>query len=89
MRAWLGSDEHAAAAAHGSNLMVFGDAEPAGPWLLVSLDDRPAAIQLLRTETTGGWVAWLPTRNAAGLTRAFGRAAGRLRRPDPVMAGAR
>ena len=71
MRAWLGSDEHEAAAAHGSNLMVFGDAEPAGPWLLVSLDDRPAAIQLLRTQTTGGWVAWLPTRNAAGLTRAF------------------
>ncbi len=70
MRAWLGSDEHAAAAAHGSNLMVVGDAEPAGPWLLVSLDDRPAAIQLLRTETTGGWDAWLPTRNAAGLTRA-------------------
>ena len=74
MRAWLGSDERAAAAAHGSTLMVYGDAEPAGPWLLVSLDDRPAAIQLLRMTTTGGWDAWLPTRNAAGLTRPSGGA---------------
>src|SRR5262245_4307635 len=40
MRAWLGSDERAAAAAHGSTLMVLGD-DGAEAWLLVTLDDLP------------------------------------------------
>ena len=70
MRAWLGRDEYGVAAAHGSNLMVIGDAAPGAAWLLVTMDDHPAAIELLRVETNGGWSAWIPTHNVAGLTRA-------------------
>ena len=69
LSAWLGRDEQAAAAAHGSTLMVIGDAAPDAAWLLVTLDDHPAAIELLRVETKGGWVAWIPTHNASGMTR--------------------
>ena len=38
-------------------------------WLRVTLDDHPAAVELLRVRTAGGWGAWIPTRNAAGMTR--------------------
>ena len=69
VRAWLGADEHAAAGAHGSALMVTGTGEPAAAWIRVDLDDSPAAIELLRVHTAGGWTAWIPTANAAGPTR--------------------
>jgi hypothetical protein len=69
VRAWLGADEGAAARAHGTPLMVVGVGEPASAWLRVDLDDAPAAIELLRMHTTGGWTAWLPTADAGGPTR--------------------
>ena len=69
VRAWLGSDEEAAARAHGSPLMVTSAGEPSAAWLRVTLDDTPAAIELLRVHTHGGWTAWIPTSNAAGPTR--------------------
>ncbi len=68
-RAWLGRDEQGVAAAHGSNLLVISDAAPGAAWLLVAMDGHPAAIQLLRVDTNGGWSAWIPTHNVAGLTR--------------------
>jgi hypothetical protein len=68
MRAWVGADERAAAAAHGSTLMAIGE-DGAEAWLLVTLDDLPGAIELRRVHTPRAWTAWLPTPNAAGLTR--------------------
>ena len=47
---------------------MTGDADPAAAWLQVDFDGSPAAIELLRVEASGGWTAWIPTPNAAGLT---------------------
>lgn len=69
VRAWLGADEREVARAHGSSLMVTGAGDPGEAWLRVSLDDTPAAIELLRVHTSGGWTAWIPTPNAGGPTR--------------------
>ena len=55
------------ARAHGSGLLVTGDRDPAAAWLRVDLDGDPAAIELLRVETSGGWTAWIPTPDAVGL----------------------
>ncbi len=68
IRAWLGHDEPRAALAHGSTLMVFGGEDPDGPWLLTTFDHRPRLIQLRVVDTPGGWRAWLPTANVAGLS---------------------
>ena len=67
-RVWLGRDEAAAAAAHGSDLMVIGSGDPTPAWVRGTFDDRPMAVELLRVTTPDGWQAWVPTTNAAGVT---------------------
>jgi hypothetical protein len=65
LRAWLGGDVGAMAAAHGSRLVTLGRREDAA-WVLVTVDGHDVAAQLVRLVTPGGLVAWLPTANASG-----------------------
>jgi hypothetical protein len=67
LRIRIGADPALMGAAHGARTVAVNPLAGVA-WILVTVDGREVAQQIMRVHTPGGRVAWLPTENASGPT---------------------